>query len=351
MRTKRTDVNEAILAIIARAGTQGAQPVAELRDRFGLSRQQLTRYLSELVKQGKITSVGSGRGQRYTLAATDRIFLVRTLSIQELKNLGGEDILYRDYVSHAVSRQKENVASIVHHGFTELVNNVIEHAEAQTITFTLETKRQLLILEVCDDGIGVFRRNQLAFHCDDLYQAVVETAKGKRTSKPRDHAGEGLFFTSRLFDYFRLRANGLEWTYLSKLEDWSMAETTEQPGTQIHMEIDTATSKSPEEVFSQFTDENFQFLKKGLFVVEPLTINALYEHVSRSEAKRLLGGAEKFSHIIIDFKNTKRIGQGFADEVFRVFKNAHPDLKIEPRNMNAVVQAMVQHVLSQNVGQ
>jgi hypothetical protein len=35
------------------------------------------------------------------------------------------------------------------------------------------------------------------------------------------------------------------------------------------------------------------------------------------------------------------VGQGFADELFRVFAGQHPQVQLCPRNMNARVAAMV----------
>ena len=37
--------------------------------------------------------------------------------------------------------------------------------------------------------------------------------------------------------------------------------------------------------------------------------------------------------------------QGFADEIFRVFQNAHPDIVLRPINANEAVLGMIQHVI------
>ena len=68
------------------------------------------------------------------------------------------------------------------------------------------------------------------------------------------------------------------------------------------------------------------------------------EYVSRSEAKRLLANLGKFREVVLDFRDVKAIGQGFADEVFRVFTSAHPETKLAAENANPVVDAMVRHV-------
>jgi hypothetical protein len=68
------------------------------------------------------------------------------------------------------------------------------------------------------------------------------------------------------------------------------------------------------------------------------------EYVSRSEAKRLLHNLERFSEIELDMRDVVSVGQGFADEVFRVFANKHPGILIQSINSGDAVEAMIQHV-------
>ena len=68
------------------------------------------------------------------------------------------------------------------------------------------------------------------------------------------------------------------------------------------------------------------------------------DYVSRSEARRLLANLEKFSEIVLDFRDVKSVGQGFADEVFRVFASRHPAIVISTENTNPVLDAMIRHV-------
>jgi len=65
-------------------------------------------------------------------------------------------------------------------------------------------------------------------------------------------------------------------------------------------------------------------------------------HVSRSQAKRLMMGLEKFRTIVLDFRGVKLVGQAFVDEVFRVFKNAHPHIEIHYLNANKEVKEMIE---------
>ena len=63
--------------------------------------------------------------------------------------------------------------------------------------------------------------------------------------------------------------------------------------------------------------------------------------VSRSEAKRLTVGLEKFSEVELDFAGVTDVGQGFADELMRVWASAHPETRLIPTGMNDAVAFMV----------
>ncbi len=69
--------------------------------------------------------------------------------------------------------------------------------------------------------------------------------------------------------------------------------------------------------------------------------------VTRSQAKRLLARFEKFMEIVLDFQDVESIGQAFADEIFRVFHNEHPNINLYPINVNDQVLSMIKR--AQNV--
>lgn len=72
------------------------------------------------------------------------------------------------------------------------------------------------------------------------------------------------------------------------------------------------------------------------------------EFVSRAEAKRLLDGLDSFEEISLDFRDVSLVGQGFVDEVFRVWAKAHPAISLLPINMNEAVEFMVERGLPRN---
>ena len=69
--------------------------------------------------------------------------------------------------------------------------------------------------------------------------------------------------------------------------------------------------------------------------------------MARSEAKRLLESVEQSTEIILDFKGVATIGPSFADEIFRVFARAHPDIHLTPLHANAEVMKMISRAKNQ----
>lgn len=49
-----------------------------------------------------------------------------------------------------------------------------------------------------------------------------------------------------------------------------------------------------------------------------------------SPAKRLLARVELFKVVLFGFREVDSIGQAFADEIFRVFAKAHPEIELLP---------------------
>jgi len=64
--------------------------------------------------------------------------------------------------------------------------------------------------------------------------------------------------------------------------------------------------------------------------------------ISRSQAKRLVARVELFKTVLFDFGGVKEIGQAFADEIFRVFANRHPEIELQSTHANSEVKRMIQ---------
>ncbi len=81
-------------------------------------------------------------------------------------------------------------------------------------------------------------------------------------------------------------------------------------------------------------------------ILVELGLNPDETYISRSQAKTVLLGLEKFKTVILDFRRVRTVGQGFVDEVFRVFQNNHNDIKMIPQNANSDVTFMINRSLA-----
>ena len=68
--------------------------------------------------------------------------------------------------------------------------------------------------------------------------------------------------------------------------------------------------------------------------------------ITRSQAKRVSHRFERFKRVELDFAGIAEIGQAFADELFRVFANAHPHIRITPINTEPAVAQMIRRVVA-----
>ena len=103
-----------------------------------------------------------------------------------------------------------------------------------------------------------------------------------------------------------------------------------------------------QDIFSEFVEENLEgipkFEKTNILVeLSKLEDEAL---ISRSQARRIILGLKKFKYVVLDFKDISTVGQGFVDEVFRVFNARYSGTKIEYKNANDNVRFMIERGLT-----
>ena len=127
-------------------------------------------------------------------------------------------------------------------------------------------------------------------------------------------------------------------TINNKVGDIFTEEIKNKKGTRVYFQINKLTRKVIADVFNQYTDADYKFDKTKVFI-------KLYHHnvqyTSRSQARRLTIGLNKFRVVVLDFNKVKSVGQSFADEIFRVFQASNPDIVIEPINCCKAVEFMV----------
>lgn len=308
--------------------------------RFGFSRQRAHAYITREVKAGKIIKVGDYRWTRYFLAGGDYIeFRVKIKPSLE------EDRIWSAYGKPMVSNYADNIKKICAYGFTEIFNNAIFHSEGTIIYTSIEIKNNKLTITIIDNGIGIFQKIQKALNLESIRESILHLSKGKFTTDPTKHTGEGIFFTSRVFDSFSIFSNDMYYTFANS--EWFFSDEKREDigrGTYIRMRLSLNSIRTLKEVMDQYSNQEIGFGKT--IVAVALSADPGDPHVSRSQAKRLLVGLEKFKQIVLDFKGVKSVGQAFVDEVFRVFKNEHPNISIKYFNANKNVEAMIKRGLS-----
>lgn len=168
-----------------------------------------------------------------------------------------------------------------------------------------------------------------------------ELVKGKRTTMPERHSGEGVFFTSKVGDAVNFRSHKINLLFDNQRKDVFVKEKKNISGTEVIFNIKKNTRRKLASIFREYAPEDYEYKFEKTRVYVKLFQR---DYVSRSEARRLVTGLESFQEIILDFKGIKTIGQGFADEIFRVFKKTHPTIKIKIENLNPVLKPIIDHV-------
>ena len=304
-------------------------------DRLGVSRVAANKYIQRLEREGWIARSGPSTHPVFSPGYKRKVARRYPLSGLEEHVVWEKD--FRPHFSLA-----RNIQSIASHGFTEMVNNAIDHSAGKSVFIGTSQDESTLRVIISDDGVGIFAKIAAALGLPDMRQALFELAKGKLTTDPGKHTGEGVFFTSRMFDAFEIRANGLQFNHdASSRHDWLQEAPGVFPnGTAVFMRIALDSSRTTAEVYSQFTaaPEDYDFSK----TIVPMRLAKFGDEqlVSRSQAKRLIARFDRFRTVILDFADVQEIGQAFADELFRVYGDSHREVELLPRNMTEQVEKM-----------
>lgn len=327
-------INDSMLTVLKLVADDGKNVAARLAVAQSFSRQAASSRLRAAVAKGLIAKTGVGRGVEYALVETHR-------SSEEYDRAGlSEDHVWMSVLAPVVRDLPENVRDIWRYGFTEMVNNAIDHSGSEKIKVWCARNAFYTQAWVSDDGEGIFNKIQKALQLYDPREAILELAKGKFTTDPENHSGEGIFFSSKVFDLFDIRSGSLHFMHDDGRDDLLIERPKNAPGTLVVMRLLNDSKRTTKEIFDKFAaPEEYTFAK----TIVPVKLGQ-YEGeklVSRSQAKRLIFRFEKFRTVILDFAGVEEIGQGFSDEVFRVFQRAHPDTRLVPVNMTAAVKNMV----------
>ena len=306
---------------------------------FQITKPTVYKYINELMEDKVLEKTGSGRFPKYQL--------VKTVYNWEYENKNlEEDIIWSKVIAPLLIEINSNVKEICQYGFTEMVNNVIDHSGAKILAIELTVDYLKTKIRVADNGIGIFRKIQQSLGLEHPDQAILELAKGKFTSDPENHSGEGIFFTSRVFDMFFIFSHQLTFAGFGNEDGTMREEKDDLPGTWVIMEINKNSPALLKDIFDEYADPG----KDPGFHKTRIPVKLMQHEgeslISRSQAKRLISRFDRFSEVILDFEGVAQIGQAFADQVFRVFPNKYPAVNLKTINTVPDVKNMIKRVQS-----
>jgi len=317
----------------------------EIIDETGYSRAYVNRFLRELRDEGKIVKLGRANQTRYVRANEESVRAAKADIVRFSRTYDNQN-LQEDAVLDTIKRETgifldipENIERILSYGFTEMLNNAIDHSGSEKIKVRMERTDESIEFRVRDFGIGIFKNIMQKKDLDTPLAAIQDLLKGKQTTEPKKHSGEGIFFTSKLADTLTFKSHEKKLQFNNRIDDIFISDISHTDGTDVLFSIDLDTDRTVKSVFREYTDEEtYEFADTEVVV-------RLYEedteYLSRSQARRLLVGLDEFETVVLDFAGVKEVGQAFCDQIFRVWARQHPDVKLEVKNAHENVAFMV----------
>ena len=315
----------------------------------GFSRTYVDRFFRELREEGVLTLIGKANKAKY-IPATEKRVASESRSIKRIHNILTNKNLSEDKVFSRIKTRtgiiyglSENVSGIIEYAFCEMLNNAIEHSSSEKIEVKMERKPENIMFEIRDYGVGIYNNIRIKLNLENDMDAIQDLIKGKLSTSPASHSGEGIFFTSRVSEILTIQSSQKKLIFDNLVEDIFIRNVNNTKGTRVVFSISLDSTKELREIFDRFTDDHYSFSKTEAFI-------KLYEkdtnYISRSQARRVMTGLEKFKTIILDFKGVTTLGQAFADEIFRVWQGKYPEIAIIHRNTAENVIFMIRRALA-----
>ena len=307
---------------------------------FGISRQAVHKHLQRLIEDKVLVAKGATRNKQYELRT-----LREWRQVYALNAALEEGVVWHRDIRPLLERLPDNALDIWQYGFTEMFNNVIDHSEGGLVIVGFEENAAVVEIAVTDDGVGIFKKIQAEAGLPDERHATLELAKGKFTTDPNNHTGEGIFFTSRMFDGFAILSGEVCFALVPGQEERIGKREGPGFGTTVYMRLNNHVSRTALEVFNRFSSgDEFGFTR----TIVPVRLAQYGDDklVSRSQARRVLARIDRFHTVSLDFSGVESIGQAFADEIFRVFARRHPEIALDETGANSDVKRMIRRARS-----
>jgi anti-sigma regulatory factor (Ser/Thr protein kinase) len=327
------------------AATQHPNPLdLQLATRFGVSRRAAQRALQRLVQLQWLVREDRARRAWYRPGALRQV--VRRYELGGL----AEDVPWtRDFAPYFALPHEVN--RMLQHAFCELLNNAIDHSGGTQVTVSVRQTASHVQLLVSDDGLGLFTRIAQTFDIDSPRMVMLELSKGKLTSQPRTHTGQGLFFTSKLADVFDLHANEVAFQRRDwDARGWQSQRALKHCGTSVYASIALDTTRTLDSIRREYALDTGGVAFDRTVVPLRVMTSETVSLESRAQARRVLARLAEFRRAELDFSGVGSVGHAFADELFRVCAHEAAATQIVPVNMSAQVAHMVNSIRATHPG-
>lgn len=300
-------------------------------EKFGVSKSTVYNYLTTLQNNGEVERVGGSMPYRI-------VYKTARFTVDPTRERSEDRLFARD-VAPLLAELPTNVQKIWRYAFTAMLNNALEHSKASAIVCVVSRNRLSTIIGVLDNGTGIFRRIQ-----QDVREGTGESITsaeaaallfaGGYTGSPESHAGQGIFFVSRLMDHFAIRSENQLFTPNGEEE-----ESAERfRGTAVQMALANDSTRELSSVMEKYVDPEAGFIRTEIPV---LRFFGGESPISRSEARRLGAVLADFREAELDFAGVEEVGPDFAHELFTVLAAQMPTLRISAVNALPTVQSML----------
>ncbi len=334
--------------LLAYAQRRGNFTGTELSKHLGISRQAIHKILKPLIEKGVIQKEGATRGACYRITGSKRIASM----MRQFRRVYSLDPLEEEEVFQEFSRRlnlpykvSKKAYENIHYAFTEIVNNAIDHSHSKKCIVEARIEQYRFVFRVRDFGIGIFKSISDKYGLANEAEAIGELIKGKTTTMKEKHTGEGIFFTSKVADFLSFRSHRITLIFDNIRRDVLIEEGKYMKGTGVEFRISRQSKKRLNSIFAEYAPKEFEYRFEKTRVLVKLF---KADYISRSEARRLLQGLDQFQEVVLDFSGVRSLGQGFADEVFRMFRKSHPDIELKIENLSPNLAPMIHHVVDKS---
>ncbi len=309
--------------------------VEHTMQKYGVSKSTVYNYLTTLQNNGEVERVGGSMPYRVTYQTT-------RVTVDPTKDRSEDRLFARD-IAPLLLELPESVQKIWRYAITAMLNNALEHSRASAIVCVVSRNRLNTIVGVLDNGTGIFRRIQ-----QDVKESTGEsitTAEaaallfaGGYTGAPDTHAGQGIFFVSRLMDHFAIRSELQLFTPHGEEEEESGERFR---GTAVQMALSNDSTRELSALMNKYIDPEQGFVRTEI-PVAPFFGGEF--PMSRSEARRLGAILADFREAELDFTGIEEIGPDFAHELFAVLTSKMPQLRLRAVHTTPAVEATLRRV-------